>query len=148
MARKVCKIVVVDDRPGMGLAASLAALSNVKICAEAGTAAEAVEAVESIAPEIVIVDLSLPRSGGLALVRALTRLHGESIVVAVAVEGSRQRAAAVLKAGARAFLLRDGAGKMFPKALAAIDAGRPYVDPRIEPERRILRPRRRQPTTA
>lgn len=141
MARKILKIVVVDERPGMGLAAALQALPAVKVCAEAGTAAEAMEAVAEHQPDFLLLDLSLPRLGGLALVRALRRLHGALPVVAVAPDGTRERAASALKAGARAFLLREGAGKLFPSAAAAIQRGRPYVDRRLE-SARMIRPRR------
>ncbi|MBI4346206.1 MAG: response regulator transcription factor [Elusimicrobia bacterium] len=146
MGKRGAKVVVVDERPGMRLAGSLDSLTGVSVCAEAGTAAEAVEAVEQHAPDAIVVDISLPRLGGLGLLRALKRLHPGVAVVAVAPEGGRMKAAGALKAGARAFLLRDGASRCFAAALAAIASGRPYVDRRIQHERTILRPRRRAVT--
>lgn len=130
----------------MGLAASLGALPNVKVCAETGTAAEAFEAVETFQPDFLVLDLSLPRLGGMGLVRALKKLHRELAVVAVAPDATRLKAAATLKAGAKAFLLREGAERLFPLAATAIQAGRPYVDHRLGHARRVIKPRRRQPT--
>ena len=146
MGKRTAKIVVADERPGMGLANALDALTGVTVCAEVGTAAEAVEAVEEHRPDAIVVDVSLTRVGGMALLKALRKLHPELAIVAVAPEGGRQRAATALRAGARAFLLRDGAARSFALALAAIHAGRPYVDRRIQGERTVLRPRRRTVT--
>lgn len=148
MARKVTKIVVVDERPGMSLAAALHELDYVRVCAEVGTAAEAVEAVETLGPQALVLDVSLPRLGGLGLVRALRRLHPEVAVVAVTPDGDRRRAAAALKAGAKAYLLREGAAQSFLAALDRARAGKSYVDRRIQPERIVLRSRLRRTTAA
>ncbi|MBI4423477.1 MAG: response regulator transcription factor [Elusimicrobia bacterium] len=139
MRRKAIRLLVADERPGMELAAALAALPGVRVCAEVATASEVMEAVESLQPQCLLVDVSLPRLGGLDLLRALRRLHRELPVVAVCLEGGRPRAAATLRAGARAFLLREGASRAFPAALAAVLAGKPYVDERIASRRRPRR---------
>ncbi|MBI5199975.1 MAG: response regulator transcription factor [Elusimicrobia bacterium] len=148
MGKRTARIVIADERPGMGLAGALDALSGVTVCAEVGTASEAVEAVEEHAPDAIVVDISLARVGGLPLLKSLRKLHPELAIVAVAPEGGRMKAATALRSGARAFLLRDGASKAFLTALAAIHAGKPYVDRRIARERTVLRPRRKTTVNA
>ena len=126
----------------MGLAAALEALPGVKVCAQAATAGEAMEAVAAFRPHAVVVDVSLPRLGGMNLLRALKRLHPGVPTIAVSLENAGPRASEALEAGARAFLLREGAARYFPDALKAARAGRRYVDERLAP--RAAAPRRRK----
>ena len=122
----------------MGLASSVGKVPGVRVCAEAGTATRALEAVESSDADAVVLDVSLPRLGGMSFARALKRMHPRLRVIAVSPEGGRAQWEEALACGAHAFLLREDAARYLGNALAA---KRPYLDPRLRPLKPQKRPR-------
>ena len=71
------KILVVDDHPmtRLGVTERLRIEPDLAVCADVGSAKEALAAVEKLAPDLVLVDLSMGERSGLELIKDLHALH-------------------------------------------------------------------------
>jgi DNA-binding NarL/FixJ family response regulator len=72
----LARIYIVDDHPMLreGLIHLIRRNGKFKICGEAGTAAQAFDAIPSLLPDLVLMDLTLPDKGGLELIKDLRAL--------------------------------------------------------------------------
>ncbi len=117
-------VVLVEDHPTfrLGLRTRLELEPDLTVVGEAGTADEALALVERLAPDVALVDLNLPGTGGIELIRrlgiaaprvaplVLTMLDDESVFGAV-------------RAGARGYLLKDAEPERIIAAIRAVAAG-------------------------
>jgi DNA-binding NarL/FixJ family response regulator len=112
------RVLIVDDHPMMraGIAAALAGDGGIAVVAEAGDGDAAIAAFALHRPDVCLVDLLMPGKDGLETIRAIRALCPDARLVALTTYRGDGRIAATLKAGARAYVLKDAA----PAALAAV----------------------------
>jgi DNA-binding NarL/FixJ family response regulator len=127
------RIVVVDDHPvfRMGLTALLASLDGLEVAGEADSIATAVAAVESLEPDVVIMDLHLGDESGVEATReVIARRPGVGVLVVTMVE-DEDTVFAAIRAGARGYLLK-GAGRVeIERAVRAVAAGEMLLAPEV-----------------
>jgi DNA-binding NarL/FixJ family response regulator len=87
------------------------------------------EAVGRLEPELVVVDLSLPVSGDVNIVRGLLGRYPDLRVIVLSVHDELVAVSQVLSAGAAAFVLKRTAGVDLPAAVDAVLQGGTYVSP-------------------
>lgn len=101
-------ILVVDDDPAFReLAGRFLADLGLRVAAEAGTAAAAIEMAVETRPDAALVDVDLPDGDGLTLAGALTALPWEPRVVLTSVDPDAAPPDEVRRSGAHAFLTKD-----------------------------------------
>ncbi|MCK6396792.1 response regulator, partial [Zoogloea sp.] len=105
------RILVVDDsRVDLELVTSL--LSDVgHECVRAGNGREALDLVQSDAPELIVTDLQMPEMDGLELVQAVHARHPKVPVVLMTAHGSEEIAAEALRAGAASYVPKRNLAK-------------------------------------
>ena len=114
-----------------------------EVVAEARNGREAVEVAKSIAPEIVLMDLSMPEMGGLEATRQISReCPGVRVVVLTASDDDEMLFEA-LKAGAQGYLLKNLEAEPFFALLDAAGRGEPALTPSLA--RRVLTEFRKPP---
>ena len=127
------RIVVVDDHPvfRMGLTALLASLDGLEVAGEADSIATAIAAVESLEPDVVIMDLHLGNESGVEATReVIARRPGVGVLVVTMVE-EEDTVFAAIRAGARGYLLK-GAGRVeIERAVRAVAAGEVLLAPAV-----------------
>lgn len=127
------RIVVVDDHPvfRMGLTALLASLDGLEVAGEADSIATAIAAVESLEPDVVIMDLHLGDESGVEATReVIARRPGVGVLVVTMVE-EEDTVFAAIRAGARGYLLK-GAGRVeIERAVRAVAAGEMLLAPEV-----------------
>ena len=126
------RIVVADDHPLFrgGVVRSLLEQGGFDVIAEAGTAAEALAAVEDALPDVVLLDISMPGSGLTAAAEIGRRFPAVGIVMLTVSEADEDLLAA-LKAGARGYVLKGvGAGELID-VVSAVARGGSYVTPTL-----------------
>lgn len=144
------RVVLADDHAIVrrGLAALLRATGGYDVVAEAGDGEAAVEAVAAHDPDLVLLDLSMPRANGLDALRRLAPRfargraagRGPLRVLVLSMYGEEQFAAQALDAGASGYLLKHAMDDELFRAIDAVLAGREYVSGAIAAERvRALR---------
>ena len=130
---KACRIVVADDHAIMrdGLAAILGSDGNVEIVATADDGKAAIEEVDRHLPDLVLMDLSMPRTDGAQAISVIKRKHPEVRVVVLTFHKDDSHIHAALTAGADAYVLKDDGRDELLAAVAHVRAGRHYLSPAI-----------------
>ena len=127
------RVLVVDDHAVVreGLRAFLELQDGIEVAGEAADGAEAVEAAERIRPDVVLMDLVMPRLDGLAAMRALRdRLPGVRVVVLTSFLDDNKILPA-LRAGAAGYLLKNAPPQEVARAVRAAHAGEAVLDPAV-----------------
>lgn len=128
------RVVLADDHTLVrsGIRRILEAQPGFQVVGEAADGQEAVALVRETAPDVVVLDLNMPGSGGLDVLPALKSAHQPVKVVVVTMHGGREYVARAMKGGADAYLLKDSAVQDLVTAVDAVLEGRPYFSPSIQ----------------
>ncbi|MFQ5570341.1 MAG: response regulator transcription factor [Rhodothermales bacterium] len=127
------KILIVARHPLMsrGLALTLQAEPDLQVCAQVADAAEALAALDTMVPDLVLVDISLPDVGGLALISHLRSRHPCLRALVISRHEATSLARRALGAGARGYVLRKEVGECLVEAVQRVLAGGLYVSEEI-----------------
>jgi two-component system cell cycle sensor histidine kinase/response regulator CckA len=103
------RILIVDDNPNIreGLQSLLSPHQGFDIVGVACDGLEAIQAVDQFLPDLVLMDLSMPRMGGIAATREIKGQHPETKILALTVHKTEEYITAALKAGADGYILKD-----------------------------------------
>jgi DNA-binding NarL/FixJ family response regulator len=121
--------LVVDDHPvfRQGLVALIQSHERYMVCAEAGTNAESLAALERVTPDIALVDISLVGHNGLDLVKTLKAAHPQMMVLIISMHDEAVYAERALKAGARGYVMKQEAASVMLEAIETVLSGKIYV---------------------
>lgn len=127
--RKPITFLVVDDHPvfRQGLVAMIKSDERYALCGEAGSAVEALAALENAVPDIALVDISLVGKSGLDLVRTLKTQHPEMLILIISMHDEVVYAKRALKAGARGYVMKQEAPSVMLDAIKTVLSGKIYV---------------------
>ena len=123
------RILLVDDHPLVraGLTAALHGESDLEVCGEAGTVLEALTLVRQSAPDVVILDLTLPDGGGLDLVKRMASLPAAPRILVCTVNEEALFAQRALAAGASGYIHKREAMAQVVAAIRRVLAGKIYL---------------------
>lgn len=121
-------IFIVDDHPIMrrGYAQLIGSEPDLVMNGEAGSAAEALTALERIRPDLVVIDISLGGANGLELTKQLTALHPGLAILIISMHQEALYAPRALAAGARGYIMKSEADRTTIDAIRHILAGGYY----------------------
>jgi DNA-binding NarL/FixJ family response regulator len=125
------RILIVDDHALVreGMQRILEVEPDLKVAGTASSTSEALSLVESVNPDIVVSDLTLPDQSGLELIKNLRVLHPKLPVLVVSMHDENVYAERVLSAGGRGYLMKDSAVENIAAAIRTVLAGGVYVSP-------------------
>src|SRR5438876_9743689 len=126
------RIVIVDDHPlfRKGLAELIHSEKNhFAVCGEAGNAAEAMEVIRRLNPELAIVDLSLPGANGIELIKNVRAEFPKLQILVLSMHDESLYAVSALRAGAEGYVMKHEAMANVIQAIHEILNGRPYLSP-------------------
>jgi two-component system, NarL family, response regulator NreC len=90
-----------------------------------------VKLVEESAPDIVLMDISMPQLNGIDATRQIKDLSGTTRVIALSMHADRLFVQGVLKAGAAGYILKDSAFDELAQAVRAVSNGQMYLSPGV-----------------
>jgi DNA-binding NarL/FixJ family response regulator len=130
------RILSVDDHPLLreGIAALLANQQDMKLVAQASTGKEAIVQFRSHRPDVTLMDLQMPEMSGIdAIIAIRSEFRDASIIVLTTYAGDAlaQRA---LKAGAKAYILKNHVRKDLLETIRAVHAGTKRIHPEVAAE--------------
>ncbi len=131
-ARRI-RVLIVDDqallRRGMSLMLSLE--PDIQVVGEAGDGVEAVDQARLLRPDVVLMDLHMPRKGGVAATREITAALPQTRVLVLTTMESDQTVFDAVRAGALAYLLKDASEAEVLETVRAVHRGESRLTPQI-----------------
>ncbi len=132
---KICpkRLLIVDDHPMMrnGLSQLIDNEGDLKVCAEADTAGQAINAVAKQKFDLALVDISLPDKNGLELIKDIRTLKPDLPILVVSMHDELIYAERVLRAGARGYIMKQEGGQKFLDAIRQVLAGKVFVSEKM-----------------
>src|SRR5437868_9640019 len=125
------RLVIADDHPIFrdGLRRLLEAEADLKVLGEASDGAEAVKLARQLKPDILLLDLAMPKHPGLEALRELSMPANATPVRVVLLTAAAEKSQIVeaLQLGARGVVLKDSATQLLLKAIQTVMAGEYWV---------------------
>ncbi|MFG3021653.1 response regulator [Streptomyces sp. NPDC048254] len=136
--KKPARVVVADDQTVVreGIVMLLGLLSGVEVVGAAGDGEEAVRLVAELAPDVVLMDLRMPRCDGVEATRRIRSEYPGTQVVVLTTFADDESLFPALKAGARGYLTKDAGGDEIVRAVQSVLSGDAGLSPSIQ--RRLL----------
>ncbi len=118
-------IFLVDDHPMLreGLASIIERNPEYKICGYAETAASAIDRIPGLAPDLVMLDISLPDKSGLELIKDLISRLPDLKILVFSMHDELLYAERVMRAGARGYLMKGASADRLAEAIATVLSG-------------------------
>jgi DNA-binding NarL/FixJ family response regulator len=126
-------VLIVDDHPMMrqGLAQLINNEPDLVTCGEAEGAQQAMDLVSNTAPDLVLVDISLPDKHGLELIKDIQVMHPGLAVLVVSMHDESLYAERVLRAGGRGYIMKQEGGRKMMQAIRTVLSGQIYVSEKM-----------------
>ncbi|MFE7974212.1 response regulator [Streptomyces shenzhenensis] len=136
--RKPARVVVVDDQTVVreGIVMLLGLLPGIEVVGAAGDGEEAVKAVAELAPDVVLMDLRMPRCDGVEATRRIRAEYPGTQVVVLTTFADDESLFPALRAGARGYLTKDAGGDEIVRAVESVLSGDAGLSPSVQ--RRLL----------
>jgi len=125
------RVLLVDDHPlyRRGIAAALAEEESIEIVGEAADGLEGIEKTRELMPDVVVLDLLMPRCGGLEACQALQTELPQINVLVLTISDKESDLFLAIKAGAKGYLLKDTGPEDLAQAVVHIAKGGVIVSP-------------------
>ena len=123
------RIVIVDDHDIIraGIKSVLKPHAEYEVCAEAGNGDEALARVEEFKPDILLLDISMPKIGGLDIIARVKRASAQTKIIIISVHKLGAYVIKALRQGVSGYLNKDNVAEELILALRRVAAGKVYL---------------------
>jgi DNA-binding NarL/FixJ family response regulator len=127
------RVLIVDDHPifRAGLTGLVNLESELTVCGEAHDAAQAMQALEKLKPDLVLLDMSLPGKSGLELLKDIRALAPQTPVLIISMHDETLFAERVIRAGGRGYIMKQEGPEKIVQAIRRVLSGGISVSERI-----------------
>lgn len=124
-------VLIADDHPifRTGLRQIIEADGAARVVAEAGTGDEALAAIETLSPDLVVLDIDMPGRDGLEVARVLRDQRSSTRVIVLTLHKDAWFLNAALDAGVHGYVPKESAVTEIASAIRSVHAGQQYVSP-------------------
>lgn len=131
-----CRVVIADDHVLVrsGIRLLVESLADVEVVAETGDGLETLKLVRALAPDVLLLDLTLPGLNGLVVLERLRTIPGSPQVIVLSMHSGPEYVARALNSGAAGYLVKDSAFDELAAALHAVRHQRHYLSRALDPE--------------
>jgi DNA-binding NarL/FixJ family response regulator len=136
--QRAVRVLIADDQKLVreGLVSLMGLLPGISVVGAAIDGDDAVRQSGQLRPDVVLMDLNMPRCNGVEATKQLRRLHPDIAVVVLTTYSDDAWVFSALEAGARGFLTKDAGADEIHRAITAVAAGQAQLDPSVQ--RRLL----------
>ncbi|RMF49083.1 MAG: DNA-binding response regulator [Anaerolineae bacterium] len=130
---KTVRVLLADDHELVraGFRALMESIPNVSVVGEASNGREALKATESLRPDIVFLDISMPGLNGLDTVEQISQNYPGTRVVMLSMHANEEYVWRALRAGASGYLLKSSGRDELQMAIEAVAQGNVYLSPQV-----------------
>ena len=127
------RIVIAEDHTILreGLKALLLSAPNLKVVGEAEDGREAIKRAGELNPDLMLLDLSMPRMNGLEAIREIKQQSPETKILILTVHKTEEYVLASLEAGADGYVIKDATHAELLLAISNVTQGRRYLSPEV-----------------
>ena len=127
------RILIVDDHEIVrkGICALLATKRDIQVIGEARDGAEAVTQAQTLHPDVILMDLMMPKMNGIQATRAITTGQPAARVLVLTSFAADEQVFPAIKAGALGYLLKDSGPQELVHAIRQVYRGEPSLDPSV-----------------
>jgi DNA-binding NarL/FixJ family response regulator len=127
------KILLADDHAiiRQGLRSLLEKESEIEVVGEAEDGRKALHLVRELAPDIVVMDITMPNLNGIDATRQIVSRNPKTRVIALSIHSNKRFVADMLKAGASGYVLKECLFDEFVQAIRTVAGGDTYLSPKI-----------------
>jgi len=127
------RIVIAEDHTILreGLRMLLSSNPAFEVVGEAQDGLEAIRAVESLKPDLILMDLSMPRMNGVGAIQEIKKLNPSTKILVLTVHKTEEHILTALKTGAEGYILKDATHSELMLALDNVFSGKSYLSPGI-----------------
>ena len=127
------RVLIIDDHPIFrhGISAMINAEPDLVVCGEAGSAPAALEAMRRLQPHIALVDISLPGTNGIDLLKSIKAEAPQLPMLVVSMHDESLYALRALRAGALGYVMKAEALDSILTAIRKVLQGEPYLSPKF-----------------
>lgn len=132
MSKKIT-VMVVDDHPLLreGLIKILSLDDSIQVVGEAGDGETGINMAETLCPQVVLMDINLPKMNGIIACKKIKENLPETQVIVLTVCEDERQILEVVRAGANGYLLKDVEPKMLLQSIKDAVEGKAPLDPKI-----------------
>jgi DNA-binding NarL/FixJ family response regulator len=133
MGRDQTEVVIVEDHRLFreGLKSLLADKTNFEIVGEAGDGLEALRCVRRLKPDLVLLDISMPKMNGISVMREIKSQFSDIKILALTIHESDHYVLEAFDAGADGYCLKDAGRRELMMAITSVLEGKKYISPTI-----------------
>jgi len=130
---QTCRVILAEDHNLLreGLRELLARMPGVEVVGEAVDGREAMRLASELLPDLVLLDLSMPRANGLEALKEIKRVNPRIKVLVLTVSKAEDQVYAVLQAGGDGYVLKDTSSQDLFAAIRSVLAGERYLSPAV-----------------
>ena len=125
------RVLIADDHAVLrdGIRALLGLYDDMEVVGEAADGVEAIEKAASLKPDVVLMDIAMPRLGGLEATLEMRQRRIPAKVLVLTQYDNKEYVFSMLKAGAAGYVLKKAAGVDLVSAIRAVHRGEAFLDP-------------------
>jgi two-component system response regulator NreC len=130
---KKYRILIAEDHTlfRQGLKALLSLEEDLEVVGEAADGHHAIERAKELKPDLILLDISMPRVDGMTAIREIKRVCPEAKIVILTVHKTEEHVLETLKAGASGYVLKDASHEEFLLAMRSVLQDKRYLSPDI-----------------
>jgi two-component system response regulator NreC len=127
------RILLADDHPLIrsGISTLLQSYKDFEIVGEAQDGEEAVEKTKVLKPDVLIIDLSMPKLSGIEATGIITKKHPDVKVLVLTMHENEEYVYQILKSGAGGYVLKSAGKEELSAAIRAVAKGEKFFSPRV-----------------
>ncbi len=127
------RLVIAEDHKILreGLRALLSSDDSIQIVGEAEDGIEAIRRVEQHKPDLLLLDLSMPRMSGISVIKDIKSRFPETKILALTIHESEDYILESFRSGADGYCLKDASHKELVTAIESVLAGKTYLSPGV-----------------
>lgn len=131
--KKKIKILIADDHPVVrkGLQSCLSRLERVNVIGEAGDGEEACKKAQELKPDVVLMDISMPKRDGLAATEIMRKTQPDVKILVLSAHNNREYIFRIIHAGAHGYVSKEASTEELMEAIQCVYSGDTFFSPEI-----------------